>query len=367
MVVQGMRLAFLKLAVCVSVFLFGWAVVAEEVDDYVRDFKSLPPDSVIAINGLINEQFKEFAEKAAFEDKKCDRKELVQKILYFFDQNFSSVGNKLRDRYMIGKGVAYTRFGRNIVKNTSHTTRNENTGLLMIAEEYIPEHGATKAESVYKDTSTFCCADTVNVNGYLIGIDKIDHFFGNGGLLWERKQTSPATTLKELAYMNSHQESGTWGLGGGGVKSYGDLAANWDGFKFYQEIIDGPHPYLSCKDGKIQVLREFDLKDHIKLSWRESANCSAFSSPDVATKLANNLKEMNTSCPQDVKDCEKIINLYKGNPDLVSTLVSPVCLRKISIKDSVEVTRELEWTDLTDSIGGIRVKDVKDFLIRGRQ
>jgi|GEM_PF-5368172 len=66
------------------------------------------------------------------------------------------------------------------------------------------------------------------------------------------------------------QEEGMWGLRGTGVKSHGDLAANYGGLLMYQDLLDGR--------GATEA-------------WDEGTNCSSFRSKEYAKIVAEAAKK----------------------------------------------------------------------------
>lgn len=85
-------------------------------------------------------------------------------------------------------------------------------------------------------------APTVRVHGYYMGTDKLDHFFqqGHGYYQLARKQeaagASPAAAIAAVVARGVEQEHKFYGTLATGVYSNGDLAANYAGMKFYQNL-----------------------------------------------------------------------------------------------------------------------------------
>ena len=313
-----------------SVILFSSFAFAEECDDF-RKKSELAPSNV-ALNKLINEELEKFANLYKGD---CERSKLVSAALFSLDKNFSEVGNRLRAKEMHSKGIEYNR-------------RSEVAG-------------------VYKNNGEiFCCTTVINISDEIVGIDKVDHFFGNGGLLWEEYEKLQVKNDDVILQMNVQQENGGWGLVGSKIKSYGDLAANWDGFNFYKELFDGPNPYYTCSDGTLKLHRTFEIEKYFKMSWRESANCSAFPQEKAAQAFGKRLKEMGLKCPMQEDDCKKMIELYADNKKVLNSVVSPVCLKKIPIEESVEEPGSISWRDVKNGIGGVKMKDALK-IITGAQ
>ncbi len=74
---------------------------------------------------------------------------------------------------------------------------------------------------------------TVNVHGYYLGTDKIDHFFRQGHEYFELAQTKGVEAAVAHGVKQEHTFLGTLSSG---VYSNSDLAANYAGMKFYQSL-----------------------------------------------------------------------------------------------------------------------------------
>lgn len=85
-------------------------------------------------------------------------------------------------------------------------------------------------------------APTIRVHGYYVGTDKIDHFFQQGhgyAVLAEKYRAGGASEADAIAAVVAHgvqQEHKYFGTLTSGVYSNGDLAANYAGMKFYQNL-----------------------------------------------------------------------------------------------------------------------------------
>lgn len=85
-------------------------------------------------------------------------------------------------------------------------------------------------------------APTVRVHGYYVGTDKIDHFFQQGHGYFVRVERRKAMGMDEAAAIAAvvahgvRQEHKYFGTLASGVYSNGDLAANYAGMKFYQNL-----------------------------------------------------------------------------------------------------------------------------------
>lgn len=201
---------------------------------------------------------------------------------------------------------------------------------------------------------------SLNVNGHIVGIDKLGHFFDQGHELFEMNyQSGDEGGIEQAMLFSNDLENQHYGIGSSGVKSYGDMAANTSGMDFFLNLIDGSDSYLRCNKstGKYEARRDFDWSDFVDDSWDEGVNCSKFyraNNPyskwinireeqnvkmegksltsyfsdvhyftDEGKALKKNLKKMNLRCPVDMVKCHKIAKM-----ECATYFVSPECLKK---------------------------------------
>lgn len=227
-----------------------------------------------------------------------------------------------------------------------------------------PSHGKITSlkNSVYRDFPGLilgCCSPGVSYRGRIISGDKLGHFLHSGYEMWVfsknvqirtirdrrglfsktfdffaltttasfqklyakvdafRRHESPALTDLEWAIeLALAQEDGWWGAVGTGVKSYGDIAANVEGFHFWSDLTEGANPYFVCENGRWSRHREFTWSDFVTSAWDEGVNCSGYGNP----KNENIVRERGL-CPVNPERCEEIRARYGAD----SRMISPVC------------------------------------------
>lgn len=192
-------------------------------------------------------------------------------------------------------------------------------------------------ESIYRDL-TFLegfslnlkgLSDVANVNGALIGLDKIGHFFAEG---WQYFEISndPDQSLSAALEWGQQKERGMFGFTTTGIFSYADLATNLDGWRFWNKILlkkPDPlkglsarlleQPYIRCE---IQILdsiqrfklvrawevqNEFDITDYVNPAWDEGINCNLYANAAIEEKVMTRIHETNPdfSCPTSIRAC----------------------------------------------------------------
>lgn len=162
---------------------------------------------------------------------------------------------------------------------------------------------------------------SLTLNGHYVGADKLGHFFDQGYDYYEAiyvKHDDPFLSIENLGLTD---EDGLNGMQGNGIRSYGDMAANFSGYLFWRQVVGGDNPYYKCEDGRYaRTSRKFDWAEYANDAWDEGLNCSEFT-PAVEKAVKERLKALGTSCPIDRSSCQKIVDLPCG-----ATFLSPKCL-----------------------------------------
>lgn len=217
-------------------------------------------------------------------------------------------------------------------------------------------------KSIYKDFPARiwgCCSESINYQNTILSGDKLGHFLHSGYEMWSfsngvlgfgysdkrgwfsrffdrfaSRTTSSFEKLKlqvlqfhktgtprlsELEWaveLSLAQEEGWWGLVGTGVKSYADMAANIEGFHFWNELTDGADPYFQCQDGKWKQAKDFSWSKYIHAGWDEGINCNEYLNPRNSEMVSRR-----NICPANVRGCHEIRQKFSAHP----RLISPVC------------------------------------------
>lgn len=153
-------------------------------------------------------------------------------------------------------------------------------------ERYPDDSIGTQAylnQSIYKDAGfpflVFgIISKTINVGGVYIGTDKLGHFALIGRNYYRRylelraKGLSEQEAEKESVMKGIQQEVHILGYTLGGVLSFGDLEANFQGMQFARSICAGVNPYVQkeASEWKLNPTRKFDIKNYINPKMDES-------------------------------------------------------------------------------------------------
>lgn len=179
----------------------------------------------------------------------------------------------------------------------------------------------------------------INVNGYKIGIDKISHFMTEGyNYMRAKKNGGGLTAALNLGVM---QEEGGFGLSTTGVKSFADLAANYKGLSFWENLFDEQRPYFRCENGAWRQVRSFDWKEFVDSSFDESINCNEYRTPEMTAKVDAEIERRWSAagltaktCPASNEECYKLVGSIQPEEALKSVL-HPRCLRAGGYEGSI--------------------------------
>lgn len=268
---------------------------AGEPDDFAGRADREAPIANEAINAVLNVLLDEALADANASKSSCSVEVLKRRMFYAFDRNFPEFLGALR-----------------------------HTAYKYIAGPREPDASALKP---YVSKHRFMWTETFKVKTksgeHMIGLDKIDHFFGHGYLNWIAGASGTTANQNEILKLNHDQESGPWGLKTTNVKSYADLSANHLGVSFWKNLVDGPEPHVVCKNGKFVLSRKFDLFKYLDASVDETINCSSFASAESLTGFLAHAKNMNSTCPVSKSTCQALTKSRPGNLGVLT--LHPLC------------------------------------------
>ena len=130
-------------------------------------------------------------------------------------------------------------------------------------------------------------ASTIRLGNVLLGTDKIDHFWVQGYLYFKvsRWGQDPERAIR----WGTRTERTIWGLGSTQIFSFGDLAANYDGFTLYNELLSPESEFHRRPDGCVEQSRPFDWSEWVDWEYDEVLNPSVYES-DVHRALEAHLR-----------------------------------------------------------------------------
>jgi hypothetical protein len=179
-------------------------------------------------------------------------------------------------------------------------------------------------------------SDVVNIDGHLVGLDKMGHFFAEGWQYFELTRDD-GQSIEQAVEWGRQQEAGKYGYITTGIFSFADLAANLNGWRFWNKVLldEGDplkgglanlfnRPYVTCdiqiidSIKNMKVVREwesnarFDLSDYIDGAWDEGNNCNSYADPIIENKVMARIKNIDAdfSCPVKPAYCMQAREKY---------------------------------------------------------
>lgn len=203
------------------------------------------------------------------------------------------------------------------------------------ADSTIEKIDLTPKDSIYKEWSMWdglvlgmpgaensgmAMSPLLNINGTIIGLDKIEHLFERGFVYFE-DHYQENEEVEDVLLSGVFTEKVIFGgkKWGTGVFSYADLAANFNGMRFWNDVLGKNRdilarkmgPYIKCENNSWKQIQKVDISNYIDPSFDESINCSTFSSEGSLQKVKNELEKLNiSSCPLAPKKLEEMKEKY---------------------------------------------------------
>jgi hypothetical protein len=213
----------------------------------------------------------------------------------------------------------------------------------------IPMIETSVTESIYKDFNFFQSviqggyariffdptASVINFNGIKIGNDKFEHMMGSGFNYFETYYLENEP-IQEVLEMGWKAETGLLGSLLTGVMSYGDMAANFQGMRFWNHVLQrgmdplGKNigPYVKCESYEWVQVKKVDLAHYVGPEHDEANNCSRFRTRKMLKDVLNRLSEYKEhdafrrtyKCPMEPEKIKAAQSLYgpKLSPWLIN-------------------------------------------------
>lgn len=192
-------------------------------------------------------------------------------------------------------------------------------------------------------------SDVVNIKGHLVGLDKIGHFFAEGWSYFEMTSTEDSTLYQAMQW-GWEREEGRFGYTTTGIFSYADLVANFNGWRFWNNILHKEEdplqgvianffatPYIKCGIRILDSLRsrsliygwttkkKFDLMEYLDGTWDERNNCVGYKNKEIEDKVTSRIRAVapHFSCPVSKEECKVAKTRYGSRAE---KLLHPACL-----------------------------------------
>ncbi len=191
------------------------------------------------------------------------------------------------------------------------------------------------SDSVYRDLGLLDAISVhlknlsavVQIDNHRVGVDKFGHFFVQGFAYFERAYLEGMGLEAALAW-GEQTERSYYGLYTTGIYSYADLAANFEGMRFWLRVLGHDRdplergwlfnrPYIRCarrfwsREPYWRVQRTVRLEKYVTAAWDEGNNCCRFRNPDLAALVAARVAEREAlegesyACPLDSEACAR--------------------------------------------------------------
>ena len=298
----------MKTVCLLFLLVFSCELTAAEADHYT--FRDLPlRDESVKINAMANESLQIATEKLNATSN-CNGSVDSEKALY-----------------------------EELTKYFSNHTKGKLV-IDILHEDVVEKRTIPLKESIYGDWSVFngyllgkksaansplALTAMIKIGDQAIGVDKLEHMFGMGQIYFKSYYLK-GKNLRRVLKSGIAKEKTI--LGGNilatGVFAYADLAANFNGMRFWNHMLQKRDdilgkdqnlgPYVKCEEGKWQINPEkkIDFKNYVDESMDESINCSKFASKSGLKKYNKQMKNLSPefSCPMSQAKLSKMIKKY---------------------------------------------------------
>lgn len=202
-------------------------------------------------------------------------------------------------------------------------------GADLLEDKDIPRTIVPLIDSVYQDwsilnglllglpsakKSPLALGPILKMGDVVVGTDKFEHMFGMGFQYFTSHYLKGKELHKVLKRGIALEKTA---LGGNifatGVFSYGDLAANFNGMRFWNhmlltndDVLGAAYnlgPYIRCEGNQYVVNAPIDFRNYMDLSMDESINCSKFATRKGLSKFRARMNERESNSLKNESTC----------------------------------------------------------------
>lgn len=288
--------------------LFSAKIFSSEVDSFHHRYDALK-DATDQINQYSNKLFDSVLEKINKNANLCDDPSLYKNLRKEFHNGLYGKFNKFISDS--------TEIDRVKMKTADSIYGNFTTSDSIIL-------------GFYSKHITDPLASVLNIHGHFVGTDKFEHFAGTGFLYFENHYLKKNSIESTLA-IGQHDENGLLGADTTGVISYGDMSAEFNGMRFWNDILaKNPDvlganlgPYVKCEAGLWKKVKEIDFSQYVDDAWDEGLNCSTFRTEKMLKKVKQNIKALeeadreNYTCPIKPERIVETMRKYGSYADIL--------------------------------------------------
>jgi hypothetical protein len=185
-------------------------------------------------------------------------------------------------------------------------------------------------DSIYAGLNTFLSPSIAiskriggvfRIQDSIIGTDKIGHFISQGYTYFETCYLKGEGVEKALLY-GINSELTYFGFYATGVFSFGDLVANFQGMRFWNDLLakypdilgESQAPYMKYENGKWEFARAVDMRRYFDTGWDERINHNVFRNSQVDMEVNRRISQSGVSAtrsgPQGEEQFEKRYKRY---------------------------------------------------------
>ncbi len=135
-------------------------------------------------------------------------------------------------------------------------------------------------------------SNTLRIGDALVGVDKLGHFFAQGYQYFIAAQElrseglSEALVRSKIRELGHSMELGNMGFKTMAIYSPADLAANWDGWRFWGSLVGGADPYIIQDwNGNWIQARPFRMAEYARSEWDEVMNPPYAETRELAARI----------------------------------------------------------------------------------
>lgn len=281
---------------------------ASELDNFSYRYKPLK-DSRAAINQKANEIVQRVVNKINRKRSGCREKELYRQLR----KPFNIILKKSELVYWVEHNDKIEKFHPKAKNSIYKDWSVRESPAIRVYSKFVP----------------IVMGPELNFGGHRIGLDKFEHMFLYGYQNFESFYLKKKG-IYEILIKGFKEEYGYLGAGGTGVMSYGDLSADFNGMRFWNNFLKKrpdvlalygyikkvPGPYVICENNRWKVNEEINFGDYIDDSMDEAINCSKFKKASMAKKVKNYLKNLEKkykkrfTCPINPRSLKKMYKKY---------------------------------------------------------
>ncbi len=248
-------------------------LMAAEVDQFSNRSSKLD-DSLEIVNKKSNGYLQKTIQSLNSRNAGCNEEILYKELQIYFENH---INGEISNWMMSSKDIDKTNL---LIKDSIYRDWSMWDGVV------LGRPGA--------DSSPLAMSAIVKFGEYRFGIDKLEHMFDRGFAYFQdhyQKKNNIEDVLSSGHYWEKAIYGGKkWGTG---VVSFGDLSANLNGMRFWNDVLKKNRdllgrelaPFLKCEDKKWVQNSQIDFSNYVDASFDEGVNCSQYASKGTAKKI----------------------------------------------------------------------------------